>query len=70
MGHVPVAMACTVGRAIRLYVSIDVNLRSFLEDRRGVNKLFIPHSNLDISLPAAQQASSRCVGVVGAHRQR
>ena len=68
--HDPVAMACTVARVVRRCVSINVNLRFFLEDRRGVNKLFIPHLNLDVSLPAAPHTFSRYVGVVRAHRQR
>ena len=38
MSHDPIAMVYTAARAVRLYVSINVNLRLFLEDRRGVNK--------------------------------
>ena len=67
--HGPVAMACTAARVARRYVSINVNLRSFLEDRRGVNEWFTPHLNRHISHPAAPYISPRCVGVVGAHRQ-
>ena len=67
--HDPVAMVCTAARTVRRYVSINVNLRSFLEDRRGVNKWFTPHLNRHISHPAAPYISPRYMGVVGAHRQ-
>ena len=35
MGHNPTAMVCTAARAVRLYVSIAVNLRSFLGQGKG-----------------------------------
>ena len=69
MLHDPIAMVCTATNTVRLYVSITVNRRSLLEDRRGVNKWFTPNLNRHISHPAAPYISPRYVGVVGAHRQ-
>ena len=69
MLHDPIAMVCTATNTVRLYVSISVNRRSLLEDRRGVNKWFTPNLNRHISHPAAPYISPRYVGVVGAHRQ-
>ena len=48
MEHNPTAMACTAARAVRLYVSIAVNLRSFL----GVpqNAILSPLAMLGLNL--------------------
>ena len=55
MGHLPAAMASTAARAVRLYVSITVNLRSFLEVPQ--NAILSALATLGLSLGALEVAN-------------
>ena len=55
MGHLPAAMASTAARAVRLYVSITVNLGSFLEVPQ--NAILSALATLGLSLGALEVAN-------------